>query len=78
MKAQYDFSKAERGKFYRPNAVFHYPIYLEPDVEQAIREIADARNIDMQRLINEWLRANLKIVQSVPMSAEATPEAVQA
>jgi hypothetical protein len=76
MKAQYDFSKAERGKFYRPNAVFHYPIYLEPDVEQAIREIADARNIDMQRLINEWLRANLKIIQSVLMSAEATPEAV--
>ena len=64
MKAQYDFSKAERGKFYRPNAVFHYPVYLEPDVEEAIRKIADARNVDMQALINEWLRASIKIIHS--------------
>lgn len=31
MKSQYDFSKAEQGKFYHPDATFHYPIYLDPD-----------------------------------------------
>ncbi len=30
MKAEYDFSKGERGKFYHPDAVFSFPIYLEP------------------------------------------------
>ena len=25
MKAEYDFSQGERGKFFRPNAIFHLP-----------------------------------------------------
>jgi hypothetical protein len=29
MKSEYDFSKAEQGKFYDADAAFHYPIYLE-------------------------------------------------
>ncbi|MDY6990972.1 MAG: hypothetical protein SWQ30_23260 [Thermodesulfobacteriota bacterium] len=33
MKAEYDFSKGTRGKFYHPNAVFGFPVYLEPDVD---------------------------------------------
>ena len=28
MKKEYDFSKAERGKFYRKNAEVRLPIYL--------------------------------------------------
>ena len=32
MKAEYDFSKGERGKFYNEDAVFQTPIYLEKDV----------------------------------------------
>ena len=31
MKPEYDFSKGKR-KFYNPNAVFSFPVYLEPDV----------------------------------------------
>jgi hypothetical protein len=78
MKAQYDFSKAERGKFYRPDAVFHLPVYLEPDVEDFIRQIADERNVDMQMLINEWLRASIKVIQSVPSTSETMADAMQA
>lgn len=66
MKKQYDFSKAERGKFYRSDAVFHFPIYLEPDVEEFIMQLADQRNVDSQVLINEWLRASIKVFQTVP------------
>jgi hypothetical protein len=29
MKKEYDFSKGERGKFYRPDAQLNLPIYLE-------------------------------------------------
>lgn len=66
MKKQYDFSKAEQGKFYRPDAVFHFPVYLEPDVEEFIMQLADQRNVDSQVLINEWLRASIKVFQTVP------------
>jgi hypothetical protein len=40
MKAEYDFSRGERGKFYNPDAVLSFPIYLELDVDEFIRQIA--------------------------------------
>lgn len=60
MKSEYDFSQAEKGKFYHPDAKFHYSIYLEPDVEQFITKIAEQRKIDVQILVNEWLRNHIK------------------
>jgi hypothetical protein len=65
MKPEYDFSNAEQGKFYHPNATFHYPIYLEPDVDNFLKKIAEEKNIDVQILVNELLRNNIKIIQSV-------------
>jgi len=65
MKSEYDFAKAEQGKFYHPDATFHYPIYLEPDVEQFVTKIAEDKNIDVQVLVNEWLRNNIKLIQSI-------------
>jgi len=65
MKAKYDFSKGERGKFYRPDAVFSFPVYLEPDVDEFMSKLAEEKDVDVQQLINEWLRANIKLVQSV-------------
>jgi hypothetical protein len=32
MKDQYDFSKAERGRFYRKDAVLVAPVHLDPEV----------------------------------------------
>ena len=32
MKKEYDFSKGERGKFYRPDIQLNLPVYLEPDL----------------------------------------------
>jgi len=65
MKAEYDFSQAEQGKFYNADATFHYPIYLEPDVENFIKKIAQEKNIDVQTLVNEWLRNNIKLIESI-------------
>ncbi|NES67940.1 MAG: hypothetical protein F6K24_23195 [Okeania sp. SIO2D1] len=60
MKSEYDFSQAQQGKFYHPDAKFNYSIYLEPDVEQFITKIAEQRKIDVQILVNEWLRNHIK------------------
>ena len=35
MPAEFDFSNAERGKFYRPGAVFHLPAHADDTEEQA-------------------------------------------
>ena len=52
MKKAYDFSKGERGKFFRPNAELNLPVYLEPDVAKAFRNSA---------AVNEALRSLLRI-----------------
>jgi len=65
MKSEYDFSKAEQGKFYHPDAKLHYPIYLDPDVEQFVKKIAEQKKIEVQVLVNEWLRNNIKLIQSI-------------
>jgi len=65
MKAEYDFSKGERGKFYNPDAEFSFPVYLEPDVDDFMNRLADEKDVNVQELVNEWLRVNIKLVQSV-------------
>ena len=65
MKKEYDFSKGERGKFYHPNAQLNLPIYLEPDVAEFIQKYAKEKNIDMSKIVNEWLRNNIKVIRSI-------------
>jgi hypothetical protein len=65
MNDEYDFSRGERGKFYHPDAMFSFPIYLEPDVGDFMSRLADEQDVDIQHLVNEWLRVNIKLVQSV-------------
>lgn len=60
MKAEYDFSKGARGKFYNARAEFVYPIHLDADVSDRISHLAETDGIDLQTLVNEWLRAKLK------------------
>jgi hypothetical protein len=65
MKKEYDFSKAERGKFFQPDVLFEFPVYLDPDVETYLSQLAEEKKIDIQQLVNEWLRANIALVKSV-------------
>ena len=63
MEREYDFSKGERGKFYSQNATFTFPVYLDPDVDDFLTRLAERRNVEVQVLVNEWLRANIEIVR---------------
>ena len=56
MKKEYDFSKGERGKFYRRGVELNIPVYLEPDVAKAIRQRARKSDSSMGAIVNEWLR----------------------
>ncbi len=65
MKSEYDFSTGERGKFYHENLVLNLPIYLEPDVDRFVRNLADQNNKDVQELVNEWLRGDIQVIRSI-------------
>ena len=65
MKAEYDFSKGERGKFYHAQTEFRLPVYLEPDVSDMMGRLAEESGVEVQILVNDWLRANLKLIESL-------------
>jgi len=65
MKKEYDFSQGERGKFYRPNARLNLPIYLDPDIAEFVQKYAKKKKVDTQTLVNNLLRNNKQMVQSV-------------
>ena len=60
MKKQYDFSKGERGKFYRPDVELNIPVYLEPDVAKAVRQRARKSDVSIGAVVNEWLRKAIR------------------
>ena len=39
MKEEYDFSKAEQGKFYRPIDELEIPVYLDKDVNERMGDV---------------------------------------
>jgi hypothetical protein len=65
MKTEYDFSKGERGKFYNEEVVFQTPIYLEKDVDDFLKHLADVKGKDIGELVNELLRHNIQLIQRI-------------
>ena len=60
MKKEYDFSKGERGKFYRPATELNIPVYLEPDVAKVVQERAKKRRSDIGAVVTEWLSKDIR------------------
>ena len=56
MRKEYDFCKAERGKFYRPAAKLNLPVYLEPEVQARLTRAARKRREDVSALVNRLLK----------------------
>jgi hypothetical protein len=63
MKKEYDFSKAERGKFYRKDVKLNLPVYLDPDNLQFVEKIAKEKKLDMSSIVNKLIKENRKIAQ---------------
>lgn len=60
MKEEYDFSKGERGKFYRANATVSFPIYLDVDVLAHFMACAKSKGITTTALLNDMLRHQME------------------
>ena len=64
MKAQYDFSKGQRGKFYSKDAVFKLPVYLDEKVESYLAARAADKGIDLSDLINDMLQKDIELIEA--------------
>jgi hypothetical protein len=65
MKDEYDFTNAERGRFYRTDVQLNIPVYLDQDVESWFAEKAKLKGVNLQSLINELLRKDISLIQEV-------------
>ncbi len=65
MKEKYDFSNAERGRFYRPATKLKLPVYLDQDIENWLAEKAKAKGVNLQSLVNELLRKDISLIKKV-------------
>ncbi|MDQ1256663.1 MAG: hypothetical protein QG656_1262 [Candidatus Hydrogenedentes bacterium] len=65
MKKQMDFSKAERGKFYRPDAELNIPVYLDEEVRRFVTGIAEQKHSDVNQVVNDLLRSDMNLAKAI-------------
>lgn len=65
MKKEYDFSKAEQGKFYRPVEKLELPIYLDKKVKKFFIKKALDKNIELDKVINMILRKEMEMLEEI-------------
>ena len=63
MKKEYDFSKAERGKFYRKGALFRLPIYLDTRLQNRLGRIAQKNHEQLADTVQRLLRREIHLLQ---------------
>jgi hypothetical protein len=64
MKDEFDFSNAERGKFYRPGAQLIPPVHLDPEILSYLAARAEARGTSLNNLVNELLRKDIELIEA--------------
>ena len=64
MKDEYDFSNAERGKFFRDGARLVPPVHLDPEVLEYLVERASARGVSLSSLVNTLLRKDIELIDA--------------
>lgn len=64
MKNEYDFSNAERGKFYRQDGVLELPVYLEAGVRDYLSARAKAKGVEVNELVNDLLKRDIDLIEA--------------
>jgi len=65
MKSEYDFSKAEQGKFYRKTAVIQLPIYLDAKVQAQVERVARKNGKDVSELVNQVVQKEMELIEKL-------------
>jgi hypothetical protein len=65
MRKEYDFSKAVRGKFFRPGLRLRLPIYLDEEALAFVQHIARKRKMDVSSVVNQLIISNKQIAKVI-------------
>jgi len=65
MKNEYDFSNAKRGRFYRDGAELVPPVHLDPEALRYLQVRAEARGTSLSQLVNDLLRKDIELIETL-------------
>lgn len=65
MEKEYDFSQAEKGKFYRPLDNLEIPIYLDKKVKDYYIALSKDKEVDLNKIINAILKKEMEIQKEI-------------
>jgi hypothetical protein len=65
MKQEYDFSKAEREKFYRKGAELRLPIYLETKLQNQLEQIAQKKGKELSDVVNQLVKKEVELLEEL-------------
>lgn len=64
MKPEYDFSKGVRGKFFKPDAQFNLPVYLDQDFQSYLVDKAASKGVALTELVNSLLKKDIELIEA--------------
>jgi cytidylate kinase len=65
MKREYDFSKAERRKFYRKGAELRLPIYLDAKLQSQLERVAQKKGKAISDVVNQLVRKEVELLEEL-------------
>ena len=65
MEENYDFSKGERGKFFKQNLKLNLPIYLDDDVYSFVQQVAKNKQKDLSFIVNQLIHSDMQIAETI-------------
>ena len=65
MKREYDFSKAEKGKFYRKGAELRLPIYLDVKLQDQLEKIAQKKGKELGEVVNHLVEKEVELLEEL-------------
>jgi hypothetical protein len=71
MKKEFDFSKAERGRFYKKGATLRLPIYLDAKVQDEVEGLADRTGRNVREVVNRIVREQVRLIEELETQKRA-------
>ena len=65
MKKEYDFSKAEQGKFFISPEKLKIPIYLDKEVKEFFIKKASKKKVGLDKVVNTILRKEMEMLKVI-------------
>ena len=70
LKKEYDFSKAERGRFYKKGATLRLPIYLDAKLQNQVEDLANRTGRDVGDVVSRIVEKEVRLIDELESHKE--------